>query len=88
MAGLTPGGIEGLLRNLLGKDYLVDPQISVSIQEYRSERVFVLGEVEKPGTYALTGLMTLLDVLSQAAARARMPGARSSWCALRRPRVP
>ena len=54
VAGLTPGGIEGLLRNLLGKDYLVDRQISVSVQEYRSQRVFVLGEVEKPATYALT----------------------------------
>ena len=66
VAGLTPGGIEGLLRDLLGKDYLVNPQVSVSVQEYRSQRVFVLGEVEKPGTYAMTGLTTLLDALSQA----------------------
>ena len=66
VAGLTPGGIEGLLRDLLGKDYLVNPQVSVSVQEYRSQRVLVLGEVEKPGTYAMTGLTTLLDVLSQA----------------------
>ena len=66
VAGLTPGAIETLLRDLLGKDYLVDPQVSVSVQEYRSQRVFVLGEVEKPGTYAMTGRTTLLDVLSQA----------------------
>jgi polysaccharide export outer membrane protein len=64
--GLTPGEIEGRLRTLLGKDYLVDPQITVNVQEYRSQRVFVLGEVEKPGTYALTGATTLLDALSQA----------------------
>ena len=66
VAGLTPGAIEALLRDLLGKDYLVNPQVSVSVQEYRSQRVFVLGEVEKPGTYAMTGQTTLLDVLSQA----------------------
>ena len=66
VAGLTPGAIEVLLRDLLGKDYLVNPQVSVSVQEYRSQRVFVLGEVDKPGTYAMTGQMTLLDVLSQA----------------------
>ena len=66
VAGLTPGAVETLLRDLLGKDYLVNPQVSVSVQEYRSQRVFVLGEVEKPGTYAMTGQTTLLDVLSQA----------------------
>ena len=66
VGGLTPGAIETLLRDLLGKDYLVNPQVSVSVQEYRSQRVFVLGEVEKPGTYAMTGQTTLLDVLSQA----------------------
>jgi polysaccharide export outer membrane protein len=66
VAGLTPGGVESILRDLLGKDYLVNPQVSVSVQEYRSQRVFVLGEVEKPGTYAMTGQTTLLDILSQA----------------------
>jgi polysaccharide biosynthesis/export protein len=66
VGGLTPGEIERRLRTLLGKDYLVDPQITVNVQEYRSQRVFVLGEVEKPGTYALTGVTTLLDALSQA----------------------
>jgi polysaccharide export outer membrane protein len=66
VAGLTPGAIESRLRDLLGKDYLVNPQVSVSVQEFRSQRIFVLGEVEKPGTYAMTGQTTLLDVLSQA----------------------
>jgi polysaccharide export outer membrane protein len=65
-SGLTPTELEGRMRELLGKDYLVDPQVSVSVQEYRSQKVFVLGEAEKPGTYPLTGRTTLLDVLSQA----------------------
>jgi polysaccharide export outer membrane protein len=65
-AGLAPADIETRLRDLLAKDYLVNPQVSVSVQEFRSQRVFVLGEVEKPGTYVLTGQTTLLDVLSQA----------------------
>lgn len=66
VGGLTPGAIETLLRDLLGKDYLVNPQVSVTVAEYRSQRVFVLGEVDKAGTYALTGQTMLLDVLSQA----------------------
>jgi polysaccharide export outer membrane protein len=65
-AGLTPTELEASLRQLLGKDYLVDPQVTVAVQEYRSQKVFVLGEAEKPGTYPLTGRSTLLDVLSQA----------------------
>ena len=73
-SGLTPTELEGRLRQLLGKDFLVDPQISVSVQEYRSQKVFVLGEAEKPGTYPLTGRATLLDVLSQAGGPGKTAG--------------
>jgi polysaccharide export outer membrane protein len=66
VAGLTPNQVEARLRDLYGKDYLVDPKVSVSVQEYRSQRVFVLGEIEKPGTYAMSGRTMLVDVLSQA----------------------
>lgn len=74
VSGLTPGAIETLLREQLEKDYLVNPQVSVSVQEFRSQRVFVLGEVEKPGTYAMTGQTTLLDVLSQAGGPGKTAG--------------
>ena len=65
-AGLTTTQLETRLRELLAKDYLVDPQVAIVVQEYRSQRVFVLGEVEKPGTYPLTGEVRLVDILSQA----------------------
>ena len=74
VSGLTPTEIEARLRQLLGKDYLVDPQVSVTVQEYRSQKVFVLGEAEKPGTYPLTGRVTLLDVLSQAGGPSKTAG--------------
>ena len=54
--------------------YVVDPQVSVVVQEYRSQRVFVLGEAEKPGTYALTGQAALLDILSQAGGPSKAAG--------------
>jgi polysaccharide export outer membrane protein len=73
-AGLSPTDLETRLRQLLGKDYLVDPQVTVAVQEYRSQKVFVLGEAEKPGTYALTGKVTLLDVLSQAGGPGKAAG--------------
>jgi polysaccharide biosynthesis/export protein len=72
--GLTPTELEKRLRDLLGKDYLVDPQVTIAIQEYRSQKVFVLGDAEKPGTYPLTGRSTLLDILSQAGGPAKTAG--------------
>jgi len=73
-AGLTPSELETRLRELLGKDYLVDPKVSVSVQEYRSQRVFVLGEAEKPGAYPLTGQVRLVDILSQAGGAGKTAG--------------
>ncbi len=64
--GLTTGQIEELLTKELGKEYLVDPKVTVSIQEYKSHKVYVLGDVEKPGTYALTTQSRLLDILLKA----------------------
>ena len=64
--GDTTSQVEALLTDRLGRDYLVDPRVSVSIQEYRSHKVYVLGEVEKPGTYALTTESRLLDILLKA----------------------
>ena len=64
--GLTTGQIEDLLTKQLGKEYLVDPKVTVSVQEYKSHKVYVLGEVDKPGTYALTTKSRLLDILLKA----------------------
>jgi polysaccharide biosynthesis/export protein len=72
--GLTPTELEARLRDLLGKDYLVNPQVTITVQEYRSQKVFVLGDAEKPGTYPLTGRSSLLDILSQAGGPAKTAG--------------
>jgi polysaccharide biosynthesis/export protein VpsN len=53
--GLTPSQLETLVANRLRGPYLVDPRVSVSIEEYR--QFFVMGQVNKPGSYAyLPGL--------------------------------
>jgi polysaccharide export outer membrane protein len=44
--------------------FVRDPQVTVSVAEYRSQQVFVLGEVRQPGTLEFTGTMMLLEALA------------------------
>ena len=64
--GLTTAEIEAYLKKTLGDGYLRNPQISVAVAEYRSQSVFVTGEVRSPNKYRLPGNSTLLDVLTEA----------------------
>jgi len=48
------------------KEFLVDPQVSLDIREYQSQRVNVVGEVQKPGSYYLKGPTTLMDIMALA----------------------
>jgi polysaccharide export outer membrane protein len=50
----------------LGDGYLVKPQITISVKEYNSQKIFVMGEVNKPGTYPVTKENNLVYLLSQA----------------------
>jgi polysaccharide export outer membrane protein len=73
-AGSTPTELAAQLTELLGKDYLVNPQVIVVVKEYLSQKVQVLGAAEKPGVYYLTGPTTVLEVLSRAGGFASTAG--------------
>lgn len=64
--GLTLRDLEGQLRKRLADGYFKNPQVSVAVEQYRSQRVFVMGEVRLPGAYPLTGDMTLIEALARA----------------------
>lgn len=66
VGGLTSDEVERKLASLLEKEYVRNPQVSVFIREYQSQRVAVIGAVEKPGTYELVGRQTLLHMISLA----------------------
>lgn len=67
IAGLEPQQVQELVRaKLIEGQILTDPSVSVSIKEYNSKRVEVLGEVQKPGSLPLTPGMTLLRAISLA----------------------
>ena len=64
--GLTIRNFEGELKKALADGFFKNPQVTVSIEQYRSQRVFVTGEVRGPGAYPLTGDMTLIEALAKA----------------------
>ncbi|MGE0446188.1 MAG: polysaccharide biosynthesis/export family protein, partial [Vicinamibacterales bacterium] len=72
--GLTLRQVEVELHRLLSDGFFKNPQVSVAVEQYRSQRVFVVGEVRTPGTYPLTGDMTLIEVLSRAGSATEAAG--------------
>ena len=46
--------------------YFKNPQITVSVETYKSQRVFIVGEVRTPGTYPLSGNTNLVEALARA----------------------
>jgi polysaccharide export outer membrane protein len=63
---LTLRGFERELKDRLADGYFRSPQVTVAVEQYRSQRVFVMGEVRQPGPVTLTGGMTLIEALARA----------------------
>jgi polysaccharide export outer membrane protein len=66
VGGLTVAQVKDKVTQLLGKDYLVNPQVDVRVSEYHSQFVTVLGEVASPGRKPLRGGTRIIDVLVEA----------------------
>ena len=66
VGGKTVEQVERGIAAALSKDLMQDPQVSVFVQEYTSQRVTVEGAVNKPGIFPLTGPTTLLQAVAMA----------------------
>ncbi|MBZ5630338.1 MAG: polysaccharide export protein [Acidobacteriia bacterium] len=64
-AGLTPTQLTTQITDLL-KKYLDDPRVTVTVGAVNSRRVFILGQVGRPGAFPLLPDMTVLQALSTA----------------------
>lgn len=64
-AGLTEQELAEAIRTKLLK-FLRNPQVSVSVEEYESQPVWVIGAVNNPGVYRLKGPTRLLNLLALA----------------------
>jgi len=67
VAGLTSGDAAKAIANLYVQGhYLNRPQVSVSVEEYATQNISVLGQVNRPGAFTVTTARNLLDVLAMA----------------------
>ena len=63
-AGLTLPEFQGEFENALKNGYLKEPRVSVEVLNYRP--FYILGEVEKPGTYPYTNGLTVMNAVATA----------------------
>jgi polysaccharide export outer membrane protein len=68
LAGQTVDQATALIRQRLAKDYLVNPQVTVTVREPRRKRFTVLGEVQKANAYEVSAAetITLLQAIGMA----------------------
>jgi polysaccharide biosynthesis/export protein VpsN len=64
VAGKTINEVEAVITQKYGKNYLVNPRVNVEVLNYRP--FYILGEVQKPGSYPYVGGMTVLNAIALA----------------------
>jgi polysaccharide export outer membrane protein len=64
-AGLTPSQLAAEITESL-KKYVTSPQVTVIVTTINSQRVYILGEVTRPGAFPLLPGMTVMQALSSA----------------------
>jgi polysaccharide export outer membrane protein len=67
LAGLTPSdAARAIEKALIEKQYLREPQVTVVVEQFATQNVSVLGEVQQPGVYPTPTAISILKVLSLA----------------------
>jgi len=66
VGGQTVTQVAATLGSALTDGFIVNPQVSVFIEEFRSRKAFIMGQVRTPGIYELSGPSTLLELISKA----------------------
>jgi polysaccharide export outer membrane protein len=66
VAGKTAEELQEDLTSRLGAEYLQNPQVRVTVKEFKSRNVTVTGAIGSPGIYPLKGETTLLQIVAMA----------------------
>lgn len=73
LGGLTSHEAETLIAAMYEKDFLRDPQVSVFIKEFTSQRITVEGAVARPGIYPIRGQTSLMQAIAIAGGQGQLP---------------
>jgi len=74
LGGKTVEQASNLIRDELAKDFLVNPQVTLTVIEYAKRRFTVLGQVQRPGAYEIPNeeSVTLLQAIAMAGGYTRL----------------
>lgn len=64
-AGLKPEVLSGIIQTAAGK-YLTDPNVTITVRQANSRKVFITGQVMMSGSHPLTGPRTVLQLITLA----------------------
>ncbi len=76
LAGATFGAAKGLIQREYAKQF-VNFEMSVTVSGLRSIKVFILGDVNRPGAYSMSAMSTLFTALYQAGGPSKMGSLRN-----------
>ena len=76
VAGKTTDELDEEVTFLLGRDYIVDPQVSIELKESAKLWVTIMGEVRTPGRYPLKRDMKIIDLMASAGGITKDAGSR------------
>lgn len=66
VSGLKVSDVTKKLTRLLADGYLVNPQVNIFIEDFRSKKAVILGQIYRPGIVELRGTTTFLEAISSA----------------------
>ncbi len=72
--GQTVADLAKTITALLADGFIVDPHVNVYIEEFRSQKVTILGAVNGPGLYEISGDISFLELVSKAGGFAALAG--------------
>ena len=64
-AGLTPGQLADRIQETV-REFIKDAEVTVVVRQMNSRKVFITGEVAKPGAYSLASSMTVMQLIAVA----------------------
>lgn len=64
--GLTVTRAASRIAEHLADGYIINPQVNIFVQEFRSKKAIILGQVNSPGLLEMSGPTTFLELISKA----------------------